>query len=394
MPRSDSYGTVSMGRWEWVNDNSGWVWKTVEDDPYRHLCIGPEPPEWWNNNIDAKNYVERMREAHGIDTEFTFGLMTMTWGAMVERTNKLEHCQRDPLFIVEYFKKTYYFDGYWAQLIAGAKEEHDEELFMCINPQCLRVYYFNERDEFRALRQCGNCGGFTMVHETLLLESGPPDGTIMNMMFYNMHTLDRMMMSHKILSEMATTHDSVRIHYRSQGPCLRISTEIPQLNVNGDHFIRGRVNREVMEEHGLNVHASEIVIGFSRVDVGVVSLLRRLFSDPGIMLDEGKAEKFRQEYIDGQWEDEFIAFVNQLRGRGVLKVDSSGVHDTLTAIYNMAQKSSGKKTIIKRSGKIVFPTQAVLENISQPLIERAFSITEHGRYKLEEAFDVGGGAAE
>lgn len=394
MSRFDSYGKNTIGRWM-RNRQNEFRWHTVDDDPYCGIIVMPTTT-WFNTDIDAKTYVERMREEHGVDYEFTFGAekTTMTWGSKLAKWEELEKCQRDPDYIVEYFKECYYQDETWEKMIAAALLESNEKLYMCVNPMCNRTNFADENDRIQ-LRHCQHCGRMTMVRDDLLLERGVPDGVFHNLMANNIHVLDRRIDMNNTLLNIAATQDKADILYRGSNPFLCISTSMPQLKVGGDHFIRGRVNREVLGELGFDVNRDHIMISFESLHIELASMLRLLFSDENIMLDESKAEKFRQEYIDGQWDDEFVLFVDELVRNGTLKVDSSGVQDTLTVLYNMAQRMSGKKTIIKRAGKIVFPTREVLENISQPLIEKAFSVTEHGNYTdYSEVFQVDEGAAE
>ena len=59
----------------------------------------------------------------------------------------------------------------------------------------------------------------------------------------------------------------------------------------------------------------------------------------------------------------------------------------------MAQRKADKKTVIKKDGKIVFPTKAVLETITPGLMIKAFNITEHAQYtNPRDVFSLGEGA--
>lgn len=392
MPRSDDFGTYNMGRWAHQSRISNtWSWESVEDDPYHGLRADGEAASW-DEETNARAHVQQACEEHGIDHEFMFGVESMTFEAMNERVASLEQCQRDPAFAATYLRENMFSEAYWEGLITGVRAEFNKAHFLCINPTCHRTLFPEESDEYRAIGQCNHCGGMTMVRDDLLLGAGPVDGTLHGLLTSSLPGLMRRASINNIMLGLGGAHDCARVQYRSQRPHLYISTDIPQLKVDGDHFIRGRVNREVMSEYGFDSDLSFMMLAFSRSHPEMVSILSRLLGDEDIMLDEGRADKFRQEFVDTQWEDEFIDFVSKLRASGTLKVDSAGVQDTLTALYNMAQKKSGKKTIIKRNGKIVFPTQHVLENISQPLIERAFNVTEHGRYEdLSVVFEAGEG---
>jgi hypothetical protein len=319
----------------------------------------------------------------------------MTWEQRTDNMERLQRCYDDPDLFVEYYMEHINNKEFWEELAAGAQREYDGPHLLCISPLCHRVHYHGGGDALRSLRRCDYCGSATMVKSDVLIEHGPPAGAIHNLLTDDISQIEQ---RHRVINDLLLLlrrYESAFVVYRGQRPYLNIDTDIPQLKTGGKHFIRGRVNREVLAERGFNINSSELLIGLVQVNIESAAVLRRLLSDEKIILDESKADKFRMEYIDNKWEEEFVVFANKLRENGVLQVDSSGIQDTLTALYNMAQKKSGKATIIKRDGSIVFPTQNVLENISQPLIERVFNITEHGRYDdISQVFAVGEGVEE
>lgn len=393
MPRPDEvdHGTHAIGGWVRNQCSRSWIWQSDEKDPYNDLTVMDEPDYIFSRDLDARRYTASVIAAHDNDYEFTFGFIKMTLEARLEKAELLERCQNDPDYIVQYFKENYYRDGYWENIVAAAKAESCSEVMVCTNPLCLRK--LSPTTHPKMIGRCGACGEVTLVHESLLANGCPPDGMIQVMMAQSVVQVDKAITSQNYMIKTSNDHDYVQVVYHNGYPLLEISTDIPQLRMNGEHFIRGRVNREVMEQSGLRVDLEKIMIRFNASNYNVLRVINLLLSDEAIVLDESMASKFRQEYIDNQWEEEFVNFATLLGERGVLKVDSSGVHDTLNALYNMAQNKSGKKTIIKRNGNIVFPTHDVLDNISQPMIERAFRVTEHGRYDdVTDVFQVGEGA--
>jgi len=402
MPRSESWGTMRMGRWDrWAMETStdALSWRSSDDDPYAGL-VAPEPqPESFNVDVNARDYVALIIAEHGEDHLFTFkgaGLYTMT--AKLELANVIDKCRRDPVFFVEYYKE-HLMHKLSLELVytAARREETDGPVHICIEPSCLTTRWSAEEDDWPSIRRCDNCGAYTSVSGAYLMEDGIPDACIMNMHAQGITELTERIRLNKICYDIAETNEYAKIKILEARPVLVISNEAPQLQVEGDHFIRARVNRDVLREAGINAYeaSSSVSVWFTRSRAQLIELVERLMSDEEIMLDPSRASRFRTEYIEQRWGEEFMVFVNRLNDDGILQVDSSGLNETLTALYHLAQKKAGSRTIIKKNGKIKFPTDDVLENISPLLMATAFMATEHSGYENPgDVFMMGEGAVE
>jgi len=289
----------------------------------------------------------------------------------------LDKLNRNPEKFAAYYRENILRSDIFPKVLDAVRRESSEvSFYLCIDPHCHHIFYTNQTIT-AIFRKCDGCGAITQLHSSA---SGPvPDVLIMGLCHRTIQSLKR---RHEInnVAWNSCDADGVRLRVGDSFPMLDIEQNIQQLSVKGDHFIRGRVNREVLSESGLSFYGNgPIRIRISQINSDQAALLTKLLSDPLIMLDPDRAEKFRDEYVDSRWGEEYTSFVLELR-KGRLKVDSAGLDETLTALYHMTQKKIDKRTIIKKDGSIVFPTQKVLENINPFMMRRAFAATEHGRY--------------
>ena len=291
-----------------------------------------------------------------------------------------EKVNTDPDAFVAYYRENVLRKDMFS-VIDESMERWDmvRQYYMCINPSCHFVKWHEEGGRRTIMRKCDACGCFTSLFHDLADKI--PDSVILGLSHVTMESLVEQKESQKGLWNAGATDEKVYIKVIESWPTLCMNTSIPQLSVKGDHFIRGRVNREVLNEAGLAIYNDELLqlrLGPTRFNLG--NLIGRMLDDPLCMLDPERADKFRDEYVDSRWQEEYIQFVSTLRDKDLLRVDSAGLNETLTALYHMAQKRAGKRTIIKKDGSIVFPTQDVLENMKPLMFERAFHATEHGSY--------------
>jgi hypothetical protein len=388
MPVSEEvqWGRGTSGRWSTsrlsMTTVDMWI-SEIHGDPYNGLVLPVDRPEWFGMNLSAQEYCAISMEESG-DIEFNFDGTFSTLEDRIVDVQDVERCRIDPEYFVSYFKEHIMYPPLYDHILRGAREQDiSYSPYICINPRCHNVTYVGDEhanDTPPAIKSCVACSGFTMVHETRIDRGPPPDAVIMALAFFPFKTVRSASKRNRIAMEIAEQSQYCKIRVENGQPFLWISRLAPQLYTRGDHFIRARINREVLSEQniasgidtGSNIHA-----GFVSMNNKQLELLRKLMSDELMNLDPERGSKFREEYIDERWEEELVNFVGKLREKGILLVDSIGMGDTLTALYHLAQKKAGASTVIKKNGNIRFPTSEVLENIDSFMMTRAFEATEH-----------------
>jgi hypothetical protein len=358
-------------------------------------------PEWFSTDMCARDVVNRLLEEQGDSLELYFtNVKKMV--KMLDKINEAhaaERCRLDPFFFLEHYKSELSCPDVYTMIAGLAEEEHAEyEHYICAHPECHYVRHEDGSADSYSIRKCRMCGFQTSVNSRVILEHGVmPDPVLMALAAHNYDTIKRSTLKGATMVKMAVDMEHIDVKLFDYRPALRISKEMPGLRADGDHFIRGRVNREVLTEAAATSWPSndrdpgyvagqdarpltDLMMLWHATDMETVDMLMRIVNDPSTFLDPSKAAKFREEYVDSRWDEEFGTFVTALIDKNILTVDSSGVRDTLTTLYHLAQRKAGKKTVIRKNGKIKFPTHEVLENISPDLIKRAFAVTEHGSY--------------
>jgi hypothetical protein len=255
----------------------------------------------------------------------------------------------------------------------------------------------------------------THVLGDVLIKHGAPAGAIMSLHDIPYPRLKKRITTQSRLCELSSKSEHVRIGVYERRLVYRIDKDMPGIRVNGHHFILGRVNRDVLSELRINIWPGEaialgdddwwgpanpgdlvsgdLMVSYVHATEEGIDRFFELIENPDKLLDAATAGRYREEYIDRRWEEEFEIFVAKLVNDGILLVDSSGVGETITALYHMAQRKSGKKSVIKKSGKVVFPTDDVFQSIDRDMMMRAFSLTEHAKYTdPDQVFRITGGA--
>lgn len=362
-----SHGTFRVG--SWARNNDSYMWTSQTDDPYSYLLV-PANELDEPSNMNAKNYVACFDDDHIF--EFLYG--KMTWHERVRAYNEISLADQDPIKFAEYYKENIH-NKKISNLFSSASTEEAYPCahYTCVDPFCL-YHSLQETSNPPIISACGSCHKFTAV-----LDGLECDAAFMALTMRRMNDYVIRANVYNRLFDLVDSNDHVKIAVRGRRLFLLLDNEIPQLRVGGNHFIRGRVNREVLAEQGVRAE-EKILIQLPNLSLDIIKILERLLSSESIILDPSKADKFRDEYIDSRWSEEFSNFTNELRESGLLKVDSAGLHETLTALYNMTQRKNNFKTIIKRDGSIKFPTTEIVCHIKPRLCARAFMATEHGLY--------------
>jgi len=410
MRTAELWGTFEVGRWG-NNLNGDRLWSVEYDnDPYRTLRMNAEDaPEWFNTGINAKDLVAELLKEEGDDLELYFADAKKKVRVIdrVQEAHLSERCRLDPVFFVEHFKELHW-DGLY-QMLGGCagREGPVHEPYMCINPQCLYVRFVNGRHS--SIIKCTSCDKMTSVNTAVLIEHGAPSGPVMMLADMDYLSLKRALDVESRLSMLSRDNKHVSMQLYDYRPAYRVSKDMPGIKISGDHFIKGRANRDVLielrvsewpgdDEYPTDIQEDpayhDLMISTVRVHQDGIDRFFELIEEPDKFLDPTRADKFREEYIDTRWDEEFAVFVRKLIDDDILIVDSSGVNETLTTLYHMAQRKAEKRTVIKKNGKIVFPTKEVLENINPFMMARAFELTEHAQYTdPAQVFRMDGGAA-
>lgn len=411
MGKQEDWGTFNTGRWgstmgmkvTWTANDNG--------DPYNSVKIdGDWVPEWFDQSMSAKELFRRIADESG-EEPFTFFYDVSDEAQISERINAAEmgiKCRLDPFYFLEHYKADIHYPSIYKTLSELARSKYPGHIaYVCVRPDCYQIHIKSKERDKVTVQNCVRCNGLTQVLSDILIEHGPPDPCLMAMALSNYMSISYSGTKSAILARMADESKYMSIDTFDYAPALKVNKDMPGIRVDGEHFIRGRVNREVLRDHGFNNYDNEmsdfidgqdetvhedLMMRFTNSKMSGLRHMMRIVEDPKVYLDLSKADKFRSEYIDTRWEEEFAQFVSALVDKKILKVDSSGVHDTITTLYHMAQRKAGKRTIIRKTGKIVFPTKDVLEIINPALMTRAFEVSEHAQYTdPSEVFMLGDG---
>jgi hypothetical protein len=394
MPRSDSWGTFRMGRWGTIGHKT--VWLSSADDPYDGLRFDQLPSWLLIDEVNAKEAVRRITNESGEDTPFVFG--PGQFSSIVKRIEDARMAEKsddDPAYFIEMFKKNAMYKRAYPLIAGAARSYHDSMPHICISPGCHYTSYYSDSNVEKRLARCRSCGNFNgAVRADVLIKDGvPPDEAIASLAGFPYRDLVERSAKSARFFDIALDNQGVALVLSDYKPALKLSRTLPQLRVGDQHFIRGRANRDVLQRNGIRMaREGDIFIQLFSSGADRLDIVERLLSDEQIILDTSVADKYRAEYIDTRWAAEFTKFCTALKNKDILLVHERGVSETLTSLYHMAQKRANVRTIIKRDGKIKFPTSRVLENISPFLLTRAFEITEHAAYdEVSQVFRIGEG---
>jgi len=156
---------------------------------------------------------------------------------------------------------------------------------------------------------------------------------------------------------------------------------------NRDHFIRARANFETInsvyrmhEYEELELMAWSVNQLFSITGDQwdkVMDIVERISADPLAILDEDKASSIRDDLARAAWSgSEYRRFLRSLISTGILK-DGAPLPEKLgdefwQFLYGMVCKQRGLSPIIKRTGRVAFPTAEVVAGITLPAIEKSW----------------------
>ena len=363
------FGTHDIGGWETSRQRSRLQWMSSDEDPYAYMYY--DNPK----SRDARTLVEYA------DKDHVFELVDGSNGTLDDAKNLALYCNEalsDPVKYTEFYNR--YIHSYDMLRVAAEHIWNDGygEPLACINPSCSSVSQTTERARFSS--RCQLCSKLTRVRV----------GDIDSLPEASIHSLSDLGIVDMIVAArrnreamtLADSFDSIESYITDGGIWLRLETDIPQLKVGDDHFIKARVNREVLIGAGLYLPAVDtpLVSRITDINLKSLELLTMLLSDEGMCLDLERATDIRAEYIDEKWLNEYYSFARTISKRKIIKVDSAGLTEMLTALYNIVQNNIGSRPVIKRTGKVVFPTKEVLDNISDRDIKLAFSTSEHSPF--------------
>ena len=365
MVDENDFGRRIIGRWRMSDQRTRTRWQSSDEDPYAYMYYdNPTQP-------DAMSVAERLGSGH------VFELVDGSKGTLDDARNLAMYCDEafsSPDKYTEFYNR-YIHNGDMLRVVAehGWSGDFGEPLF-CINPSCLSVS--QTTDTARFLNKCPSCNSLTHVR------MGDID-SIPEVSIHSLSTLngiDMMVAARRNREAMALAidFDDVDSYIVDGSIWLRVNTDIPQLRVGDNHFIKARVNREVLNNSGLYLPTGGTFISrIAETKLNAIEILTRLLCDEGICLDIERANDLRAEYIDERWHSEYCSFARTISKRMIIKVDSAGLTEMLGALYNIVQHNIGARPIIKRTGKVEFPTKEVLDNISDRDIRLAFSTSEH-----------------
>jgi hypothetical protein len=409
--------------WGEYNESSSWrqtldgmaIWHTTDkDDPYHTLRMINAEHDWFETTMSAKTVVERMTEESGEELEFYFcdTCETSTISDRFELSEMSIKCRFDPLFFLEHYKAELHYPRMYGMLAkAAVKKYYGKNVYVCIRPSCSYLRVESELEKKYSVVNCNSCGHHTQIISDILINQGAPDPCLMGFALANYKEIRTSTIKAAAMARMVDENEHISLDIVDYYPRLIVSAKFPGIIVEGEHFIRGRANREVLLENGfiqaplrnydtglieegqedVQRFNNDLYMHWHSSSMSGIKLIAMIIENPNpkVFLDPSRAEKFRAEYVEARWESEFASFVSELIDKKILKVDSSGVHDTLTTLYHIAQRKAGKKTVIKKDGKIVFPTKEVLEIINPKLMTHAFNTTEHAQYvNADEVFKL------
>ena len=369
MTDTNLFGTLDVGRWNSYGDTNRGSWISVTNDPYSYVYY----PGNLSIRVSAK---ERAREL-GVD--YIFEMIDGRRGTMDDAKALADVChnaQCDQGKYIEFYHDLIYNRDMLAAAasVNGAPPGH--EAVVCIAPGCSHTTFIPDGTS-GFLNRCSSCNSMTSIRAGEI--DDVPEGPIFSLATQGIAQLVADARRNRDVFALAASSEHASITVENGFIELSINSEMPQLKIKNAHFIRGRVNRRVLSDTGINLPSTGRWYTNSVINMRIMTLdfLTRLLSDDDIILDLDMANDIRAEYIDERWGAEYDKFARAMSKRKIIKVDSAGLTEMLTALYNIVQNNIGKKPIIKKTGDVLFPTADVLNNISDRDIKIAFGVSEH-----------------
>jgi len=381
------------GRWKRMHKTIQWYWWSEYQQPLSEYT----GIVWWHPDtsgfmLDVADLLAQRgdREIEWIDG-FTGSLDERR--EHIARINAITHMS--PTEYVAFHQKLFDCKQFDELVAYNLKRRYgDEDLIygVCINPSCRAGSVFPPDDNYgvKYIYCCPSCNCVTSIRAEHIDDHEVRAAATLAMA--TKISINRLAHAAKarMLLQIKDNVPNTIVRYEG-GLVFKIKmSDNPSFANRGKHFIRGRVNTEVMKKLGCRITPSGefLQLGIS-TDNLALQLILRLNEDPMQILDEKMADSYRADYIDSMFNDEIASFAKQLSSMGVLRVDSAGVNETLRVIYALAQKKAGARSIIKKSGDVQFPTDKVIQSIDSDLITKAFTMTEHSMYQnVEQAFNI------
>ena len=408
-------GHGTSGKWYHYRSNAVKWLSSIDRDPYQNIVMYDsdfddagldfttstlaDSPGY--KLVTAKEIVDILCDKYG-DNHIPRGLSVgIKHGLMIKEIINAELCSEPA--VLDFFDKvgTLKFVG---RIVEAARDNlyHEMPFAFCLDPRCGYTSLIDDgRDD---LGRCLSCGSKTAANSDYLVNDGRVAYQFSKAIEYTHERfgfdhLENWMTSYlgkqygMDLIDMFPEVLEFRLDDQFQNGVIAIKDDAPQIKVGGPHYIKGMANQQSLKDNGWGVSRGILYVGLGDLISSRRKMAIEMFSEDKIY-DQSLANRFRAEYIQSRFDSEINSFEEKLRGSGVLKVKTMFTRETTMVLYNMAQRRTGRKTIIKRDGTIVFPTQEVLDAVDTSLMTKAFMATEHPGYsEPSEVFRLGKEAA-
>ena len=378
MTDKNLFGTRDIGRWSSLGEGDRCSWISVDDDPYSYVYY----PGSVNIRVSARD------RARDLGVGYIFEMIDGRRGTIDDAKALADVCcnaQGNQGKYIEFYHDLIYNRDMLAAAASVIGAPPGDEPIVCIAPGCSYTSFIQDGTS-GFLNRCSSCNAMTGIRVSDI--DDVPEGPIFALATLSIKQLVADARRNRDVFALVASSEHASVSGINGYIELSVNAEIPQLKVEDSHFIRGRVNRRVLSDAGVdfpptgNWYNSVINLRLLTLDI-----LTRLLSDDNIILDIDMANDIRAEYVDERWGAEYNKFARAMSKRKIIKVDSAGLTEMLTALYNIVQNNIGKKPIIKKAGDVSFPTADVLNNISDRDIKIAFGVSEHEPFdRVDDVF--------
>jgi hypothetical protein len=297
-------------------------------------------------------------------------------------------------------------------LSVTAPPDIGDVMMPCLDVACVGVAWMSESeaDEDSPIHQCPECGGWSCVPISSLIRGG--DSLTLGLAALARSPV-RSRVNHRnrwrfMIDERQDNPEVVELVNAGQSMRRRGSTRITfgfnreYFQRDREHFIRARANFETLSDimtmteydmvSAVGWNVGQLLTLPNEIWDRLAELVRRISADPTAILDEGRAESIRTRLVDEEWgNEEYRRFLRLLAETGILR-DSSG-EDRLGMefwifLYKSTLNRLGLRPVVKRTGRVTFPTDDVIAGITLSGIEKSWrDYVTPGTGTVEEFFD-------
>jgi hypothetical protein len=421
MPR---HNIIGFGQWIPRLPEAQWIWAASSGDDPQHGLIVSQSVIDDHGGIDLTEMTAAMvrTELEHICTDCYYSLTrdSALADSLSDNLPPLDSPDYMGRWMERYLDEVHDPDILINRAVIASADNTDPDSMMmpCLDMACNGTSWASPEAlevDVAPIVACPECGNFSCVPLSSLMRGG-------DQLQLGLAALARSPVSSRVnhrvrwrfmIDERQNNPEVVELHGISPG----VRRNIIMFGFNGDyfrrerdHFIRARANFETLSEI---LHLSEwdatTTVGWNVLHLidspphvweQLVVLIRKISADPTAILDEGKAESIRTRLVDEEWgNEEYRRFLRLLAETGILRDNSSedrfsSSEDRLglefwNHLYKSVINRLELRPIIKRTGRVTFPSAAVVAGITLSGIEKAWrDFVTPGTGTIEEFFDA------